>query len=39
MPETSQMETFHIPGTNLTPSRIGLGTWAIGGWNAYCGLA
>jgi aryl-alcohol dehydrogenase-like predicted oxidoreductase len=30
--ETSQMETFHIPGTSLTPSRIGLGTWAIGGW-------
>jgi len=26
------METFHIPGTDLTPSRIGLGTWAIGGW-------
>jgi aryl-alcohol dehydrogenase-like predicted oxidoreductase len=32
MTETSQMETFHIPGTSLTPSRIGLGTWAIGGW-------
>ena len=32
MTETSQMETFHIPGINLTPSRIGLGTWAIGGW-------
>ena len=27
-----QMETFRIPGTNLNPSRIGLGTWAIGGW-------
>jgi aryl-alcohol dehydrogenase-like predicted oxidoreductase len=27
-----QMETFRIPGTDLTPSRIGLGTWAIGGW-------
>jgi aryl-alcohol dehydrogenase-like predicted oxidoreductase len=26
------METFQIPGTNLAPSRIGLGTWAIGGW-------
>jgi aryl-alcohol dehydrogenase-like predicted oxidoreductase len=26
------METFHIPGTDLAPSRIGLGTWAIGGW-------
>jgi aryl-alcohol dehydrogenase-like predicted oxidoreductase len=26
------METFRIPGTKLAPSRIGLGTWAIGGW-------
>ncbi len=26
------METFRIPGTNLSPSRVGLGTWAIGGW-------
>lgn len=26
------METIAIRGTNLTPSRIGLGTWAIGGW-------
>jgi hypothetical protein len=26
------METCRIPGTNLAPSRIGLGTWAIGGW-------
>ena len=26
------METFHIPGTNVVSSRIGLGTWAIGGW-------
>ena len=37
MTETPQakplpMETFRIPGTNLSPSRIGLGTWAIGGW-------
>src|SRR5271163_1070845 len=32
MTETPQMETFRIPGTNLAPSRIGLGTWAIGGW-------
>jgi aryl-alcohol dehydrogenase-like predicted oxidoreductase len=30
--QTPQMETFRIPGTNLAPSRIGLGTWAIGGW-------
>ncbi len=30
--ETPQMETFRIPGTTLSPSRIGLGTWAIGGW-------
>jgi len=27
-----QMETFTIPQTNVAPSRIGLGTWAIGGW-------
>src|SRR5512132_229895 len=26
------METIEIAGTALTPSRIGLGTWAIGGW-------
>jgi len=26
------METAHIPGTDLQPGRIGLGTWAIGGW-------
>jgi aryl-alcohol dehydrogenase-like predicted oxidoreductase len=32
MTETPQMETFRIPGTTLSPSRIGLGTWAIGGW-------
>jgi aryl-alcohol dehydrogenase-like predicted oxidoreductase len=32
MNKTPQMETFHIPGTNVAPSRIGLGTWAIGGW-------
>ena len=32
MTDTSPMETFAIPGTNLTPSRIALGTWAIGGW-------
>ncbi len=32
MTPKTPMETFHIPGTNLTPSRIGLGTWAIGGW-------
>jgi hypothetical protein len=28
----SRMETFEIPGTSLVGSRIGLGTWAIGGW-------
>jgi aryl-alcohol dehydrogenase-like predicted oxidoreductase len=28
----SKLETITIPGTSLTPSRIGLGTWAIGGW-------
>ena len=32
MTKTPQMETFGIPGTSLAPSRIGLGTWAIGGW-------
>jgi len=26
------MEYVTIPGTKLAPSRIGLGTWAIGGW-------
>jgi aryl-alcohol dehydrogenase-like predicted oxidoreductase len=26
------MEFITIPGTSLTVSRIGLGTWAIGGW-------
>src|SRR5216117_2670993 len=26
------MEYMKIPGTSLSPSRIGLGTWAIGGW-------
>ncbi len=26
------MEYVNIPGTSLSPSRIGLGTWAIGGW-------
>jgi aryl-alcohol dehydrogenase-like predicted oxidoreductase len=25
-------ETIAIPGTNLNPTRIALGTWAIGGW-------
>lgn len=28
----SQIETTQIPGTTLKPSRIALGTWAIGGW-------
>jgi hypothetical protein len=27
-----RMETFGIPGTKVVTSRIGLGTWAIGGW-------
>ena len=26
------MEFVTISGTNLTASRIGLGTWAMGGW-------
>src|ERR1041385_2503054 len=26
------MEYVNIPGTGLSASRIGLGTWAIGGW-------
>src|ERR1019366_554465 len=26
------LETTTILGTNLTPSRVALGTWAIGGW-------
>ena len=32
MAEPTRMETVSIPGTDLAPSRIGLGTWAIGGW-------
>ncbi|MCF8477234.1 MAG: aldo/keto reductase [Pseudolabrys sp.] len=28
----SKTETTQIPGTDLKPSRIALGTWAIGGW-------
>jgi aryl-alcohol dehydrogenase-like predicted oxidoreductase len=28
----ANLETIQIPGTSLTPSRVGLGTWAIGGW-------
>lgn len=32
MAEPTRIETVSIPGTDLTPSRIGLGTWAIGGW-------
>ena len=32
MSQKQQMEIFGIPGTTLVPSRIGLGTWAIGGW-------
>jgi aryl-alcohol dehydrogenase-like predicted oxidoreductase len=30
--ETLGMEPIDIPGTSLKPSRIALGTWAIGGW-------
>jgi aryl-alcohol dehydrogenase-like predicted oxidoreductase len=26
------LETITIPGTKLTPTRVALGTWAIGGW-------
>jgi aryl-alcohol dehydrogenase-like predicted oxidoreductase len=32
MADAPRMETLRIPGTNLNPSRIALGTWAIGGW-------
>jgi aryl-alcohol dehydrogenase-like predicted oxidoreductase len=28
----ANLETIKVPGTSLTPSRVGLGTWAIGGW-------
>jgi aryl-alcohol dehydrogenase-like predicted oxidoreductase len=28
----SQLETINIPGTKLNPTRVALGTWAIGGW-------
>ena len=28
----ANIETTTIPGTSLTASRVGLGTWAIGGW-------
>jgi aryl-alcohol dehydrogenase-like predicted oxidoreductase len=30
--EARPIESFPIPGTDIRPSRIGLGTWAIGGW-------
>src|ERR1700676_2118691 len=32
MLQTTSMEFATIPDTELTPSRIALGTWAIGGW-------
>jgi aryl-alcohol dehydrogenase-like predicted oxidoreductase len=32
MSQTRSMEIVTIPGTQLSPSRIALGTWAIGGW-------
>ena len=28
----TKIETAQIPGTEIKPSRIALGTWAIGGW-------
>src|ERR1700742_4862580 len=28
----SNIETSTIPGTDLKATRVGLGTWAIGGW-------
>ena len=32
VPETHTMEYAQVSGTNVRISRIGLGTWAIGGW-------
>jgi aryl-alcohol dehydrogenase-like predicted oxidoreductase len=32
MSQTTSMESASIRGTPLNPSRIALGTWAIGGW-------
>jgi aryl-alcohol dehydrogenase-like predicted oxidoreductase len=32
MAKQAEMETTRIATTGLAPSRIGLGTWAIGGW-------
>jgi aryl-alcohol dehydrogenase-like predicted oxidoreductase len=32
LPATSTLETGQIPGTDMRISRVGLGTWAIGGW-------
>jgi aryl-alcohol dehydrogenase-like predicted oxidoreductase len=32
MSQATFMESAKIPGTGLNPSRIALGTWAIGGW-------
>jgi aryl-alcohol dehydrogenase-like predicted oxidoreductase len=32
MAKQTEMETTRIAATGLAPSRIGLGTWAIGGW-------
>jgi aryl-alcohol dehydrogenase-like predicted oxidoreductase len=29
---TNMLETAQIPGTDIHISRVGLGTWAIGGW-------
>src|SRR5271170_2218250 len=32
MSQTMSMKTTNIPDTRLNPSRVALGTWAIGGW-------
>ena len=32
MSQTMSMKTANIPDTRLNPSRVALGTWAIGGW-------
>jgi len=32
MTSETTIETTQIPGTEFAPSRVGLGTWAIGGW-------
>jgi aryl-alcohol dehydrogenase-like predicted oxidoreductase len=32
LPISNTLETEQIPGTDMRISRVGLGTWAIGGW-------